>query len=715
MLPKKLNIPAKYLKMGAWIIGVILLLLLVFGTVAYTKRESLLKKVMAKAVNKADSDYDLLVKIGSADFSGLSTVRMKSVTVVPKERDTLLTISDMTVGVKLFPLLFGDVKLSEVNLTDGKVQAVFRDSVSNLDFILKRKKRENAESQGELNLADVAHNIVNQLLYKIPDQMAVKNFVLDVNDNDTAKLSFRVIEANIDDGDFSSTVLVNSGEATWHLSGLLKPGKKQLDVKLYAEKGSVELPYLNNKLHARIRFDTVRTQMTNAHNSGEGYRIEGSWAVHNLLFNHSKIASNDIVIRDARIDADMLVGKNYVALDSSSSIFLRDVELRPYLKYTLKPNKIYELKLRIPEQDAQQLFNSLPAGLFESLEGIKVAGKVRYDLYFHLDSSIPDSVKFSSGLTPNGFKILQWGKTNLQKINKDFIYTPYEYGKPMRDILIGPANANFTPLNEVSSNFKNAILTSEDPSFFSHKGFVQESIRKSFAVNFKEKRFVRGGSTISMQLVKNVFLSRQKTLARKAEEILIVWLIENNRLISKNRMLEVYFNIIEMGQNIYGIGEASRHYFGKHPSELNIGEGIFLANIVPRPKIAMYKFGSDGGLKGYMYNYFRYIGNIMARRGLTPPDTNGYGFYTVRLREGLRQYLLPDSATIDTNAVELDDQLPPIETQDDSKSLFDRLFGGSKRDTVSKTAPSDTVEKSRRELRRERREQRRRENNTEQP
>jgi len=409
------------------------------------------------------------------------------------------------------------------------------------------------------------------------------------------------------------------------------------------------------------------------------------------------------------IEANMLIGSNYIALDSSSTVLLKNAFIHPYLKYTLSPNKIYEVKLHAPEQNAQDMLSSFPQGLFESLEGLKVSGKVTYDLSFHLDTSIPDSVKFNSALTPNNFKILKWGKTNLQKINKDFIYTPYERGKPMRDIVIGPSNPNFTPLSEVSSNFKNAILTSEDPSFFTHKGFVQESIRKSFAVNFKESKFVRGGSTISMQLVKNVFLSRQKTLARKAEEILIVWLIENNNLITKNRMLEVYFNIIEMGQNVYGIGEATRHYFGKSPAELNIGEGIFLANIVPRPKIALYKFRGDGGLKDYLYPYFKYIGNIMAKRGLTSPDTSGYGFYNVHLREGLRQYLLPDSTTIDTNAFDNDDPLPVIETQDESKTLFDRLFGGQKKDTIVKPQlKMDTLPKTKKEIRLQQREERRR-------
>jgi hypothetical protein len=200
-------------------------------------------------------------------------------------------------------------------------------------------------------------------------------------------------------------------------------------------------------------------------------------------------------------------------------------------------------------------------------------------------------------------------------------------------------------------------------------------------------------------------------LARKAEEILIVWLIENNRLISKQRMLEVYFNIIEMGQNVYGIGEASRHYFGKSPSELTIGEGIFLANIVPKPKAAMYKFMSDGSLKEYLYPYFNFIGSTMARRGLTPPDSAGYGFYTVRLREGLRQYLLPDSVVIDTAKIEADDDdmMPPGGMQDKSKTLFDRIFGAPKKDSVIKVPVKTDTVKTKKQLRQERRDQRKKE------
>ena len=106
----KIRIPKKYVKIGAWVIGILMLVLLAGGAVAYSKREALLNKMVAKAINKAQKDYGLAVKIGEYGFSGLSSVRMNKVSVVPKDRDTLTTIGDITIGVKLFPLLFGDVK-----------------------------------------------------------------------------------------------------------------------------------------------------------------------------------------------------------------------------------------------------------------------------------------------------------------------------------------------------------------------------------------------------------------------------------------------------------------------------------------------------------------------------------------------------------------------------------------------------------------------------
>jgi membrane peptidoglycan carboxypeptidase len=118
-----------------------------------------------------------------------------------------------------------------------------------------------------------------------------------------------------------------------------------------------------------------------------------------------------------------------------------------------------------------------------------------------------------------------------------------------------------------------------------------------------------------MQLVKNVFLSRNKTVARKLEEALIVWLIENQGLSTKERMFEVYLNLIEWGPMIYGANEASRYYFSKEASKLTLAEAIFMASIIPRPKWFKYSFDENGHLRESNAGFYRLVSEKMVRKG----------------------------------------------------------------------------------------------------
>ena len=695
----------KYLKTGLIVLVSLLILLVVAGLIAYSKRQFLLETAIGKAKLKARNTYNLDVKIGSASFSGLTTVNLKDITIVPFERDSLLHISHFQVSVKVLPLLIGNVKLSTILMENGKLNLTSIKGVRNFEFLF-RKQKDSTSHKRSTNLADFAHNLMTQFLYKIPDDLNLTHFDIAFRD-DSNRLNLQIPKATIESGKLYSTILVNDGYATWHIAGNVNTSQKNVAVQLYADHKKVELPFIEKKYGLKLNFDTIGTELKKEEQNGNETQIFSSCFVRNLLINHPKIASNNIVVPSAAIDANVFVGENYVSVDSSSVIHLKNVSANPFIKITLNPTKIYELKLHTDWLDAQSLFNSFPGGLFESLAGIKVSGKLKYGLNFYLNTKDADNVRFDSGLEKENFKILQYGQTDLTKLNQIFVYTPYEKGKPMPSRIVGPANPNFTPLQNISPNLRNAVMTAEDPSFYRHHGFVEESIRKSIATDFKEKQFKRGGSTISMQLVKNVFLSRQKTLARKIEEILIVWMIENNDVSTKNRMLEVYFNIIEWGRNVYGIGEASHYYFGKSPADLTIGESIYLASIVPKPKSGLYSFLPDGSLRPSIHGYFNLIGGLMASKGLTPQDSSAYGFYTVRLREALR----PKMAIVDTVAADSllqennDEGVGVVE----HPNFFQRLFG--KKDSVEKVIEKkvDTAGKTPKEIRIEKRELRRRE------
>ena len=671
----------KYIRIAGIVIVLWVIVILIGGYIAYTKREAILERELAKAELKAKRDYNLDIKIGSASFTGLSTVAFSNITIVPDGRDSLLKIDKLSITVKLMALILGEVKLSDVALEDGHLNLVDSNKVKNFDFLFKHKKDTTATTS-KTNLADLANNLINQFLYKIPDNLDLKNFLITFK-GDSSTIKMLTTTASIQNGNLTSNIIVDGGVATWHFVGKMHPSDKEINVKLYADGKKIELPVLENKFKTKFSFDTISTQLIKVKHEGDETQIYGSWSVSNLLVNNPRLCENDIIVPSASIDANVFVGPNYVSLDSSSVIHLKNITANPYIKYTLSPVKIYELKLNTGWVNAQDLFNSFPTGLFETFQGIQVAGKVNYSLNFYLNTAAPDDVQFSSQLNKQNFKILKFGKTDLTKLNRPFLQQPYEVKSQPSPFIVGPQNPDFTPLSDIPADTRNAVMTSEDPSFYTNNGFVEESIRKSIATDFKKKKFSRGGSTISMQLIRNTFLDRNKNLARKVEEILIVWMIENNNLMSKDRMLEIYFNIVEFGYHIYGIGPAARYYFGKTPSQLTLGESIFLASILPNPKAGLYAFQPDGTLRPGLHGYFNLIGNLMAGHGKAQRDSNAYGFFDVRLKESLRRGVANiDTAKVDSLMQQNDDDNGAVPVIEPEKKLtfFQRLFG--KKDTT---------------------------------
>ena len=136
--------------------------------------------------------------------------------------------------------------------------------------------------------------------------------------------------------------------------------------------------------------------------------------------------------------------------------------------------------------------------------------------------------------------------------------------------------------NQISIHIKQAVIAAEDAKFIDHEGFDWEGIEKAYEKNKRRKKIVAGGSTISQQLAKNLFLSNQRTPWRKGEETIITLMLET--ILSKQRILEIYLNVIEWGSNVYGIEAASLHYFSAHAKELNSFQSAKLASMIPNPK-----------------------------------------------------------------------------------------------------------------------------------
>lgn len=144
---------------------------------------------------------------------------------------------------------------------------------------------------------------------------------------------------------------------------------------------------------------------------------------------------------------------------------------------------------------------------------------------------------------------------------------------------------------QISINVKKAVIAAEDAKFLNHEGFDWEAINLAFERNLRKGRIVAGGSTISQQLAKNLFLSKSKNPLRKFEEALITFMIE--RIMSKRRILEIYLNIIEWGEGLFGIEAASQYYFRKPASGISPAEAARLAAIIPNPVYFQKKMNSE--------------------------------------------------------------------------------------------------------------------------
>ncbi len=151
-----------------------------------------------------------------------------------------------------------------------------------------------------------------------------------------------------------------------------------------------------------------------------------------------------------------------------------------------------------------------------------------------------------------------------------------ERGQPFRTQWV------WVPLSRISPHLQRAVIVAEDASFFSHEGFDWEGIKEAAWHNLVAGEIRRGGSTITQQLAKNLYLSPERSLLRKAREALIARSLEHR--LSKRRILELYLNVAEWGRGVYGAEAAARHHFGKSASDLTAEEAALLAAILPAPR-----------------------------------------------------------------------------------------------------------------------------------
>ncbi len=608
--------------------------------------------VIEKAKAKVKEKYNATLVIRNAEFNGIREICVDDVALIPENGDTLFRLNHLVAKIRISKLLVGKIATRELIAKGVAVTLIKKDSTDNYSVFMKsdNKKESQTVNDNSIGLNERFSAVYEKINDLFNEEITIENFRISYQKNNIVE-SVDLSTLNFDGEKFNSTLVMQSqeGKSEWQIAGTANASNGEYDFSMIrSSSNAYALPFVDLYDGFKITFDKANVRLK-ADAGQDVVPLSVIFSVDNFLVNHWRISPENVVVPTFASQLNLNFSQDSVYSTNSTFFSLNKLLVNLKTSYCKGKDGYFTFNAGFDAPQAQVLFDALPKGMFSSFNGFKVNGGITYALRFHLPFAKPDQLDFDSKLTPSKFIISSYGDGNFTKLNSSFLFTAMDGSRAVRSFLVGPENPNFVPLGNISFYLQNCVLSSEDPSFFNHGGFVEESFKQSIATNFKKGRFVRGGSTISMQLVKNVFLSRNKTIARKLEEALIVWLIERNRLVSKERMYEVYLNIIEWGPNVYGIGEASNYYFEKSASSLSLQESAFLSSIIPHPKYYKSAFDSTGSFSNSMRNYYKLIANrLVTREKITAAEVDS-NFLPLHLSPACMNYLMPpDTITIDS-------------------------------------------------------------------
>lgn len=341
---------------------------------------------------------------------------------------------------------------------------------------------------------------------------------------------------------------------------------------------------------------------------GQRLRFSGEGRVREVSLQHRALAAAPV----SGIELGFH-GSGELSLDGSS-VRLADSELelgkvRVLLRGELERDGARERATAVgtvPLVACQDALDSVPQGLAPLLAGMRMTGTFGFSGDIGFDTQKIDAMR------------AQWQVVNdCRVVATSSAVAPARFAAPwVREVKAadgrsvnletGPGTPHWVPYRSISENVETAVLVCEDGAFFRHHGFDQEAIRNSIRENIRSKRFVRGASTISMQLAKNLYLGREKTLGRKLQEAVLTELLEQE--LSKEQLMELYLNVIEFAPGIYGVGPAAQYYFNTVPARLSLGQALYMASVLPNPKLQ--HFGPDGQVSAGWMNYLRKLMHI---------------------------------------------------------------------------------------------------------
>jgi hypothetical protein len=322
---------------------------------------------------------------------------------------------------------------------------------------------------------------------------------------------------------------------------------------------------------------------------GQRLAVQGAVDVEGLVVDHPVLARTPVPLT-GRVELDVQGGadggRGTVALSTGALTARIEGEL---VLADGRPQRL-TLDARLPELACADALAALPAPLRGPLDGLGLEGRIAAHLTVAIDWAHLHDLRIGGALD-NGCVVLADGPAaDVAVLARAGRHTLPDGS--VRELAGGAPG--FVALDDVPPHVAEAFVAGEDASYHAHDGFDPDQLRLSLIADLESGAIVRGGSTISQQLAKNLFLGRERTLARKLVEAVLAWRLE--AVLDKQRLLEVYLNVIELGPGVYGIGPAAQAWFGRPASELTVAQAAFLAALTPAPMSLSRRIADSGGL-----------------------------------------------------------------------------------------------------------------------
>ncbi|MBU0551352.1 transglycosylase domain-containing protein [Myxococcota bacterium] len=349
-------------------------------------------------------------------------------------------------------------------------------------------------------------------------------------------------------------------------------------------------------------------------------RLEGVTRLSQATITHPSLAEGPVGPLDlrlgGRVEAQISQGGGVRVTISEGMLKAGDLPLHFEGRFEKGAHVEVEAKLRADgDVPAATLLSALPPGLLPHLQPITARGKLRIAGHVKIDMSNLKDTILDVDLNLRRLEIQRINEAiDLEALRHEFTTTfemPGEDEPPLTRVT-GPETERWVPLEEIPPLLQEAIIAQEDGGFYKHKGVSLFHLRGSLIRNLERGHFVRGGSTLTMQLAKNLFLTRTKTLSRKLEELILTWLLEE--AFEKDELMALYVNVVEFGPDVFGIKEAAAYYFNKLPHDLTPTEIAFLVRLLPGPRAFHKEFERKQLSKGWIKRVDRLL-KLLVKRG----------------------------------------------------------------------------------------------------